>query len=375
MSSVPPPPPMGQNGHPRYSQHMERDARGVYGPPSSYGNSYASYPPQPPPPPYGNYAGGPQGPGYPPRGGGYSMQSYPPGYNGGGFPSHQPPYYGGGGYDNGHYGGPPAPGQPQPPPGQPSTFRGPSPVPPTRVPPQSSPEQHSLVSAGSSTVLSKHKTKEAAETKTVPAGETTTTLPDHSEVERLRAAAATELTTEEVKPIQTDFHFFVKEHAEKYRKLAEEEVRKSLGDDSKLDPMLVNSNLNTRLLKAWEGLTKDERDAYMVQEEADRRRFMEDDEIASRHCATLTARGKSPRVVDNTSKTEKAKPKTTTPTAPAPATPAAPAPAPAAPVVAEEKETPPVKEEPKRPVEESKADATPTSENMESPTKKSKVTA
>ena len=40
---------MGPNGHPRYSQHMERDARGGYGPPS-YGNSYPSYPPQPPPP-------------------------------------------------------------------------------------------------------------------------------------------------------------------------------------------------------------------------------------------------------------------------------------------------------------------------------------
>jgi len=131
------------------------------------------------------------------------------------------------------------------------------------------------------------------------------TLPDHSEVERLRAAAATEITTEEVKPIQTDFHFFVKEHIGKYRELAEEEVRSGMEDKTeKLDPMLVNSNLNTRLMKAWEGLTKESRDAYMVQEEADRRRFMEDDEIASRHCATLTARGKSPRVVASDSSKE-----------------------------------------------------------------------
>lgn len=277
------------------------------------------------------------------------MQSYPPGYNAGGFPSHQPPYYNGGGYDAGHYGGPAgAPGQQQPPPGQQAAFRGPSPVPPSRAPQtQSSPEQHSLVSAGSSTVLSKRKAADAAEPKSSPAGESKPTAPDHSEVERLRAAAATELTTEEVKPIQTDFHFFVKEHAEKYRLLAEEEVRKSLKDASeKLDPMLVNSNLNTRLLKAWEGLTKDERDAYMVQEEKDRRRFMEDDEIASRHCATLTARGKSPRAVDNS----KTKPK-----------------------VVEEKEEP-VKEEPKAPVEESSAEAA-ESETMESPTKKMKPAA
>ena len=119
-------------------------------------------------------------------------------------------------------------------------------------------------------------------------------LPNHVEVERLRAAAATEITTEEVKPIQTDFHFFAKKNMAKYRKLAEEEVRGSLKDGKPLDPFLVNTNLNTRLMKAWEGLTKEQRDAYMVQEEEDRRRFMEEDEIASRHCATLTARGKSP---------------------------------------------------------------------------------
>ena len=44
----------------------------------------------------------------------------------------------------------------------------------------------------------------------------------------MRAAAATELTTEEVKPIQTDYHFFVKEHKARYLKLAEEEVRASI---------------------------------------------------------------------------------------------------------------------------------------------------
>jgi hypothetical protein len=120
-------------------------------------------------------------------------------------------------------------------------------------------------------------------------------VPDHVEVERLRAAAATEITTDEVKPIQTDFHFFVKENVEKYRKLAEEEVRSSMKDTAgDLDPFLVNSNLNSRLLKAWEELKKEDRESYMVLEEDDRRRFMEEDEIASRHCATLTARGKSP---------------------------------------------------------------------------------
>lgn len=128
-------------------------------------------------------------------------------------------------------------------------------------------------------------------------------IANHREVERLRAAAATELTAQEVKPIQTDFHFFVKDNLAKYRPLAEEDVRKSLGkeaaggdkEEETLDPVLVNTNLNSRLMRAWEALTRDQRDAYMIQEENDRRRFMEDDEIASRHCATLTARGKTSR--------------------------------------------------------------------------------
>lgn len=120
------------------------------------------------------------------------------------------------------------------------------------------------------------------------------------EVDRLRAAAAAELTHEEVKPIQSDFHFFAKENIDKYKQLAEEEVKKSLKEGEKLDPFLVNTNLNSRLLKAWEDLPKEKREQYMIKEEEDRRRFMEEDEIASRHCATLTARGKSPRTTEKT---------------------------------------------------------------------------
>jgi hypothetical protein len=115
------------------------------------------------------------------------------------------------------------------------------------------------------------------------------------EVERLRFAAAAEITHEDVKPIRSDFHFFVMENKEKCRKLSEEEVRKSTKTEGELDAFLVNSNLNTRMMKLWEDLKSEERGSYMVKEEEDRLRFMEEDEIASRHCATLTARGKSPR--------------------------------------------------------------------------------
>jgi hypothetical protein len=57
---------------------------------------------------------------------------------------------------------------------------------------------------------------------------------------------------------------------------------------------LVNSSLNCRLMKAWEDLTVAEREVYAKKEQEDRRRFMQDDEVASRHCATLTARARSP---------------------------------------------------------------------------------
>lgn len=128
-------------------------------------------------------------------------------------------------------------------------------------------------------------------------------LSDPAEVDRLRQAAATEITPDKVEPIRTDFHFFVKEHREEHLRLAQDEVldsvRQKQGDPEfpleLVDPMLINTNLNTRLMRAWEHLSPEQREIYMAKEEDDRRRFMEEDEIASRHCATLTARGKSPR--------------------------------------------------------------------------------
>jgi hypothetical protein len=116
---------------------------------------------------------------------------------------------------------------------------------------------------------------------------------DIVEVERMRAAAAAELSHDEVKPIQSDYHFFVKANLVKFKELAEQEVRKSLNPDQKIDPYILNTNLNTRLKHAWEVLSAEEREVYASKEEEDRRRFMEEDEIASRHCATLTARGKA----------------------------------------------------------------------------------
>lgn len=95
------------------------------------------------------------------------------------------------------------------------------------------------------------------------------------------------------------------DNLEKYKKLAEEEVRKSTNKErGELDPFLVNTNLNSRLLAAWENATQETRDVYRKKEEDDRTRFMAEDEIASRHCATLTARGKSPRETTHKKKEE-----------------------------------------------------------------------
>ena len=85
------------------------------------------------------------------------------------------------------------------------------------------------------------------------------------------------------------------------RREAEAEVQKSLPPGQALDSYLVNSNLNCRLMEAWENVSDDVRQNCMTSEEADRRRFMEEEEIASRHCATLTARSKSPKTPERRS--------------------------------------------------------------------------
>jgi len=130
-----------------------------------------------------------------------------------------------------------------------------------------------------------------------------TKLADDLETERLRQAALTEISPSQVAPIKTAFHFFVIDMRESILPIAEQEVRRSVSarEGEPLDPYLVNSNLNGRLIKAWEDLNEERRQACMRKEEEDRRRFMEEEEIASRHCATLTARSKSPKTPERRS--------------------------------------------------------------------------
>lgn len=109
---------------------------------------------------------------------------------------------------------------------------------------------------------------------------------EEMQAEREREEEAMEQVLKSVKPIQTDYHLFIEEEKKKFVELA----AKDGGDD----PYLRNSSLNYRLKAAWEGLDASRREIYLKREELDRKRFMEEEEIANRHCATLTARNSTP---------------------------------------------------------------------------------
>lgn len=90
--------------------------------------------------------------------------------------------------------------------------------------------------------------------------------------------------TSRVSPMRSDFHFY----SEKYK----EEVMGKIDSKDKL-PLEKISELNERILQMWEKESPGTRSEYMMKEELDRTRFMNEDEIESRHCATLTSRPKS----------------------------------------------------------------------------------
>jgi hypothetical protein len=98
------------------------------------------------------------------------------------------------------------------------------------------------------------------------------------EIERTRSQSDIK-----VSPMRTNFHFFVDDVQEAVRTEAQDEYK---GDVD----FLLYSNMNARFIKKWHELPASAHEAYMGKEEEDRIRFQNDDEIASRHCATLTAR-------------------------------------------------------------------------------------
>mmetsp|Transcript_4946 Transcript_4946/g.7294 ORF Transcript_4946/g.7294 Transcript_4946/m.7294 type:complete len:393 (-) Transcript_4946:312-1490(-) len=101
---------------------------------------------------------------------------------------------------------------------------------------------------------------------------------------------------QDVDPMRHDFHFYLKDHKDTAMGQAKQKILEILRQNDKdateesIDQLLVLTFVNERIKQQWEKESKETRDKYRVIEESDRARFMQEDEIASRHCATLTAR-------------------------------------------------------------------------------------
>lgn len=117
-----------------------------------------------------------------------------------------------------------------------------------------------------------------------------------------------------VDPMKPDFYYFVQDvktdildEAARFIMSCSPTPLEDLDDDLKhmdvkddeAHPYLLFSNANERLIKKWEGLSQSKRSEYLVKEEEDRRRFQSAEEVASQHCATLTARARSPQAFSN----------------------------------------------------------------------------
>jgi len=100
-----------------------------------------------------------------------------------------------------------------------------------------------------------------------------------------------------VNPMRSDFHFYAAEH--KTQEMASISTGTNTNTDTDTDTVTGNTNpiiaitdLNERLMQMWEKENSSTRSEYLTKEELDRARFMNEDEIESRHCATLTSRSK-----------------------------------------------------------------------------------
>jgi len=105
----------------------------------------------------------------------------------------------------------------------------------------------------------------------------------------------------QVDPMKQDFHYYAADHYEEVKEQCQKQLDTSLADGSISEKnkqnqlYLLTTLLNNRLIKNWEEAPASTRAEYLKKEEADRKRFMSEEEVASRHCATLTARRRSPK--------------------------------------------------------------------------------
>lgn len=105
----------------------------------------------------------------------------------------------------------------------------------------------------------------------------------------------------EVEPMKQDFHFYAVDHYNEVNQTCQRQLNTAYADGSIAETnkenhlFLLTTLINARLIKNWEDSPPSTRAHYLKKEEADRKRFMSEEEVASRHCATLTARKRSPK--------------------------------------------------------------------------------
>ena len=105
-----------------------------------------------------------------------------------------------------------------------------------------------------------------------------------------------------MEPMKQDFHYYAADHYNEVSLACQQQLTAAYADGSIAETnnkenhlFLLSTLINARLIKNWENASPATRATYLKKEEADRKRFMSEEEVASRHCATLTARKRSPK--------------------------------------------------------------------------------
>ena len=117
---------------------------------------------------------------------------------------------------------------------------------------------------------------------------------DTSSAKESAAAVEEEI---QVDPMKQDFYFYAKDRFDTVKAQCEEECKQSSSQAGNKENELyrLTTLMNARLIQDWESGPASLREQYMKMEDDDRQRFMSEEEVASRHCATLTARKRSPK--------------------------------------------------------------------------------
>jgi hypothetical protein len=128
------------------------------------------------------------------------------------------------------------------------------------------------------------------------------TLNTSSSAKEFAAAVEEEI---QVEPMKQDFFFYANDRFDAVRAQCEEECKqssKSLAGNKENELYRLTTLMNSRLIQDWESGPASLREKYMKMEDDDRQRFMSEEEVASRHCATLTARKRSPKQQNGSAK-------------------------------------------------------------------------